>query len=104
MTRKEFTDYIGDNFPSQNLISYTSNKIALGVVKNYLCEKHYIVGEENGKIAIFKIGENGERILDKVFVDYPISLLMEIDQQKISEGILVDSEEELSEILENFIS
>jgi hypothetical protein len=104
MTKTEFTDYINNNYPSQKLISYASNKIALGIVKNHLCENHYIVGEENGKIAIFKVGENGEKILDKVFIDYPISLLMEIDQEKIVEGIIVDSEEELSEILENFIS
>jgi len=29
---------------------------------------------------------------------------MEIDQEKIIKGIIVDSEEELTEILENFIS
>ena len=29
---------------------------------------------------------------------------MEIDQEKLIEGIRVDSEEELTEILENFIS
>lgn len=104
MTRKEFTDYISHNYPSQKIISYSANKITLGVVKNHLCENHYVVGEEKGRIAIFKVGENGERILDKVFIDYPISLLMEIDQEKIVEGIVVDSEEELSEILENFIS
>lgn len=104
MTRNEFTEYIGENYPTKRLISYSANKITLGITKNHLCENHYIIGEEKGLIAIFRIGENGERILENVFTDNPISLLMELDQQKLIEGIVVDSEEELSEILENFIS
>lgn len=104
MSREEFSDYIDKNFPDNRIISYSSKKITLGITKNHLCENHYIIGEEEGKIAIFKIGENGEWVLEKVFIDYPISLLMEIDQEKIIEGIRVDSEEELTEILENFIS
>ncbi|MBU5314113.1 BofC C-terminal domain-containing protein [Tissierella carlieri] len=104
MTRDEYTRYLDENYPNKRIISYSSNKITLGITKNHLCENHYVVGEEDGLIAIFRIGENGERLLEKVFTDYPISLLMEIDQEKIVEGIVVDSEEELSEILENFIS
>ena len=104
MSKEEFRDYIEEDSPNKRIIAYSSNKITMGVVKNHLCEKHYIIGEKNGNIAIFKIGENGEKILDKIFMDYPISLLMEIDQEKIMEGIRVDSEEELSEVLENFIS
>lgn len=104
MSKKEYQAYIEENSPNKRLISYSSNKITMGVVKNHLCEKHYIIGEKDGKIAIFKIGENGEKLLDKIFLEYPISLLMDIDQEKIINGIIVDSEDELSEILENFIS
>ncbi len=104
MTREEFIEYIRENYPDKKLISFSSSKITLGTTKNHLCENHYIVGEKDGLIAIFKVGENGERVLDNVLVDYPISLLMDIDQEKIIDGIVVDNEDELSEILENFIS
>ncbi|WP_353097001.1 hypothetical protein [Tissierella praeacuta] len=104
MTKDEFTEYIQSNYPNKKIISFSANRITLGVTKNHLCENHYIVGEKDGSIAIFRIGENGERVLENVLVDYPISLLMEIDQEKIIEGIVVDNEDELSEILENFIS
>jgi len=104
MTKKEFTNFLDDYYPNQKLIAFSTRNIVLGVTKNHLCENHFIVSEEDGVIAIFKINENGEKILDKAFTDYPISLLMEIDQEKIIEGIRVDSEEELSDILENFIS
>lgn len=104
MSKQEFIEYMANNHSDKRLISYSDKKITIGVNKNHLCEKHYIIGEEKGKISIFKIDENGERVLDKIFYDYPISLLMEIDQEKIIEGIVIDSEEELSEVLENFIS
>ncbi|WP_313757099.1 hypothetical protein [Tissierella sp.] len=104
MTKEEFTEYIQANYPNKKVISFSSSKVTLGTTKNHLCENHYIVGEKDGLIAIFKVGENGERILDNVLVDYPISLLMDIDQEKIMNGIVVDNEDELSEILENFIS
>ncbi|NLV89017.1 MAG: hypothetical protein GX021_06605 [Tissierellia bacterium] len=104
MTRDELTYFLEDNHPDRKLISFSANKITIGITKNHLCENHYIIGEKNGKIAIFKIGESGEKILETIFEDYPISLLMEIDQEKLIEGIRVDSEEELTEILENFIS
>lgn len=104
MTREEFEKYIEDNYTNQRIISFSTTKITLGINKNHLCENHYVVGEEDGKIAIFKIDENGNKVLDKVFDDYPISLLMEVDQERLIEGIVVDSEEELSNVLENFIS
>lgn len=104
MTKREFEEYMENNYINKRIISFSINKIALGVNKNHLCENHYVIGEKDGKIAIFKIDENGERVLNSVFDDYPISLLMEIDQKKIIKGIVVDSEEELSNVLENFIS
>nr|WP_246566708.1 BofC C-terminal domain-containing protein [Tissierella simiarum] len=92
------------NYPNIKIISYTNKQIVLREDRNHLCPNHYIIGEKEGNIAIFKVDERGQRILDKVFPDYPISLLKEIDQEKLKEGIMVDSEEELSDILENFIS
>lgn len=104
MKKQDYIDYLEEKYPNTKLISFSSNRITLGLTKNHLCENHYIIGEENGFIAVFCIDENGERVLKTVIKDNPISLLMEIDQEKIIKGIIVDSEEELTEILENFIS
>ncbi|NLK43951.1 MAG: hypothetical protein GX300_06125 [Tissierellia bacterium] len=104
MSRDELIHFLEENHPDKKLISFSPNKITIGTTKNHLCENHFIIGEKDGKIAIFKIGESGERVVETIFEDYPISLLMEIDQEKLIEGIRVDSEEELTEILENFIS
>lgn len=104
MTEKEYKDYMNKNYPSVDIVSFSVENIVLREERNYLCPNHYIIGESDGKIAIFKIGDNGEKILSKVYKDYPLSLLKEIDQKKLKEGIVIDSEEELSDVLENFIS
>lgn len=104
MTKEEYSSYISKELSLFKIISFSGNKIVLWEERDFICDKHFIIGEEDGKIAIFKIGEQGEKVLDKVFDDYPIELLMELDQEKIQKGIRVDSEEELSDVLENFIS
>ncbi|MCF6462753.1 BofC C-terminal domain-containing protein [Clostridium sp. Cult1] len=104
MTEKQYRDYMEENFPNVKIISFSINRIVLREEKDHLCPNHYIIGESEGKIAIYRIDENGDRVLDRVFNDYSISLLKQIDQEKLKQGIRVDSEEELSNVLENFIS
>lgn len=104
MTIEEYKNYLLKEGSLLKVISFSNNKIVIWGERDFSCKEHYIIGEENGNIAVFKIGENGERILYKNFVDYPVELLMELDQEKIQNGIRVDSEEELSDVLENFIS
>lgn len=103
-TEEEFKKYMEDNYPNVKITTFTPKRILLREERNHLCPDHYIIGESDGKIAIFKIDESGEKVLDKVFNDCPIDLLKDIDQEKLKEGIIVDSEEELSDVLENFIS
>lgn len=103
MTKDDLLQYL-ENFPEKKLISFSQSKITIGITKNHLCENHYVIGEKDGNIAIYKIDENGQRKLETFFPDYPISLLMEADQNRLIEGIVIDSQEELSNVLENFIS
>lgn len=104
LTRGEYEEYLNTNYPHLRLISFSNVKIVTFTEKNHLCQEHYVIGEQNGYIVIFNIDENGEHILYKSFTDYPVGMLPEMDQRKLEEGIVVNSEEELSEILENFIS
>jgi hypothetical protein len=104
MTRDELVGYLENNSPQVRLVSFSTERIILWSEKDQLCTNHFVIGEEDGKIAIFKIDEKGERVLDKVFSEYPINLLHPIDQDKLREGIRVDNEEDLSDIIENYIS
>ncbi len=104
MTKNAFEEYIKGSHPKWEVESFSHEKIVVKIHKNHLCQAHYIIGEKNGKIAVFKVGENGEWLVEKIYNDSPISLLKEVDQEKIEKGIVVDSEEELDNILENYIS
>jgi len=104
MTEKEFKDYYKKNHPEIRIISFSVGKIVLRENRDTLCPNHYIIGESEGKIAVYRISDTGDKILYKILEDYPLSLLKEIDQEKLKEGIIVDTEEELSDVLENFIS
>lgn len=104
MQKNQLENYLKENYTNIRLVSFSAEKIVLYEEKNCLCMNHYVIGESQGKIAIYKIDENGERVLDRIFNDAPVSMLKEIDQEKIKEGIVVDSEDELSNVLENFIS
>lgn len=104
LNEDELRDYLHVNSHNLDLISFSNVKVVLWGEKNHLCKEHYVIGEKNGNIAIFTIGENGQRILDREFSEYPINFLIEMDQQRIKEGIVVNSEDELSNMLQNFIS
>ncbi|TJX16122.1 hypothetical protein E9840_00080 [Tissierella creatinini] len=104
MTKDDLNEFLFANKANLQLISFSNVKVVLWGEKNHLCQDHYVIGEEGGSIAIFTIDENGQRLLNKQFPEYPINVLMEVDQAKLIEGIIVDSEEELSDILENYIS
>ena len=104
MTKEQYEKYIMENYPNTKIIHFSVEEIVLRQEKNHLCPNHYIIGESNGYIAIYGIDENGRKFLDKVFNDYPISLLKEVDQKRLINGIVVDSEEELTDVLEKFIS
>lgn len=104
MDEEEYQRYLYTNYPNLKLISFSNEKIVVWEERNHLCQNHFIVGEKNDKIAVFRIGEDGERIEDSIFEKYPLSMLMPVDREKLKEGIVVDTEEELSNLLENFIS
>ena len=104
MTEKEFRNYMKKNHPDMRIVSFSVANIVLGESRDTLCPNHYIIGESEGKIAVYRISDTGEKILFKIFKDYSLSLLKEIDQEKLKKGIVVDTEEEISDVLENFIS
>lgn len=104
MTEKTFEEYIKGRHPKWEVESFTHEKIIIKIDKNHLCQNHFIIGEKNGKIAVYKVGKDGEWLIEKVYSDSPLSLLKQVDQEKIEKGIITDSKEELDSILENYIS
>lgn len=104
MTKDRFEAFVRNNHPKWKVEHFSNKNIIIFIEKNHLCQNHYVIGEKDGKIAVFRIDENGYKVLDKVYNDAPISLLKDIDQEKIKKGIVTDNKEELTDILENYIS
>ena len=65
------------------------------------CGEHYILKEDNGKIVIYRINEEGEEEIyetTEIAVDY----LTEDDKENIKNGIKVNGQEELNQLIEDF--
>ena len=103
MKEDEFEKYIESKYLNSNIEFFSRNKIIVKMKKNHLCPNHFVIGVKDGKIAIYEIDEEGNRVLSEI-VDIPISILKEIDQKKLEKGIVTDSEDEKISVLENYIS
>ncbi len=68
---------------------------------NTFCPEHFIIGVEDGNIAIFKYSENGEKILKEV-TDIDINVLTPEDQAFLTGGIVTDTEDDMERKLEGF--
>ena len=65
------------------------------------CGEHYIVRNKDGKIAIYRINENNEEELyeeTEIAIDY----LTETDKVNIQNGIRVNGNENLNQLIEDF--
>lgn len=104
LNRKAFETYVVDKLAGWKLSMFSKDEIGLVSEKDTLCPNHFVVGEKNGQITIFKIDENGQRVIHRIFKDATISTVREENQKRLKKGIVVDSEEEAIQVLEDFIS
>lgn len=91
--QEEYEDWKVEKFSSTEIILYREYEGE--------CGAHYILREDNGKIAIYKIDENNKEILfeqTEIAVDY----LTEADKIEIKNGIRVNGKESLNQLIEDF--
>jgi len=65
------------------------------------CPNHYIIGVDNGYIAIYVYDEDGQKIMQEK-TDISLATLTPEDQQALNGGIVVDTEEQKEQTLEGF--
>ncbi|MEA4845968.1 MAG: BofC C-terminal domain-containing protein [Clostridiaceae bacterium] len=65
------------------------------------CPNHYIIGLDNGYIAIYIYDEDGNKIMQEK-TDIPSAPLTPEDQKALAGGIVVDTEEQKEQTLEGF--
>jgi hypothetical protein len=82
---------------------FSNEEIVLTRQVEGICPKHYLLGVQDGYIAVYEFGENGKPVLKEI-TDIPISILRLNDQHRLRKGILLDSIEEVNQFLEEFSS
>lgn len=81
--------------------SFASDKIVLHKEIEGECGEHYMLRDVNGKINIYKIGENGDEILMEE-TDIATEYLTDADMIDIQNGLIVYGKESLNMLLEDF--
>lgn len=90
-----------EKYSEWKIEKFSSNEIVLYKEANGECGDHYLVMENNGKVTIYKVLENGEKELFEK-TDISIEYLTESDKINMKDGIRVNSKQELNQLIEDF--
>ena len=100
LVNKEEKD-IQQYYKDWEIKKYSPTEVVLYREKDEYCDKHYVLRENNGVIAIYKIDDNNKETL-RENTQIQTKYLPEIDLIKLKSGIDAIGEEELNSILEDF--
>lgn len=90
-----------DRYKDYKIEEFTANNIVLYQEKEGICDEHYLLKENNGYIAIYKIDNAGKEIL-KENTQIVTTYLPETDKQNLKNGIKIIGRENLSLTLEDY--
>lgn len=90
-----------DRYKDYKIEEFTANNIVLYQEKEGICDEHYLLKENNGYIAIYKIDNTGKEIL-KENTQIVTTYLPETDKQNLKNGIKIIGKENLSLTLEDY--
>ena len=100
LVNKEEKD-IQQYYKDWEIKKYSPTEVVLYREKDEYCDKHYVLRENNGVIAIYKIDDNNKETL-RENTQIQTKYLPEIDLIKLKSGIYAIGEEEPNSILEDF--
>lgn len=90
-----------NKFQEWEVQKFTSAEIVLYKEVNEFCNQHFLLKEEDGYIAIYKLKQDNSTEFFRM-TEIPIEYLAEEDLDKIKSGIKVYTEKELNKTLEDF--
>jgi hypothetical protein len=90
-----------DKYSGWEILGFSPPIVEFGRTVDAYCPDHYIIGVDNGFIAIFVYDENGQKIMQEK-TDISVNTLTPEDQQALTGGIVVDTEEQKEQTLEGF--
>lgn len=90
-----------EKYAGYDIKNFVKEEIKLYKEIDGLCDKHYLLIEEEGCVDIYKLENNGDkRLLSKTNISS--EYLTEADKIQLKQGIYVYGEEELNKTLEDF--
>jgi hypothetical protein len=89
-----------EHYPGWEGEKFQGDEIVLFRLVEGACPGHYVLRMLSGYVAIYMTVEKGEETLVEV-TDIPVSILRLKDQQRLREGIMLDSMEEVNQYLED---
>ncbi len=102
-TLQDFKSYIEGNYKDWQIRSISTNAASLYKKVDGYKPNNFIIKSKDGYIVIYKINESGEMVLFEK-TGLSLSLLGETDKRKIEEGIILKTEEDVYNILEDYSS
>lgn len=80
---------------------FSESNILLSKDEDGYCDEHYLVQDKEGKVTIYKILEDGKK---QIFQETEISTeyLSDFDKIQIKEGIRVNGNQNLNQLIEDF--
>lgn len=103
LNKDGFEEYLIKNQLDWEIESFSKERVVLLKQINKVCPDHYLVSVNGGYIAIYKYNEDSEKELIKQ-TDIPINILPIVDQEKLQKGILVNTKDEVNQLLEDYSS
>ena len=94
-------EQVQEKYPDWNLEKFVSNEIVLSKELDGECGEHYLVKDDNGKLLIYKIFEDGSQE-EFERTDISTEYLTDTDKIDIDKGIRINGKQKLNEFIENF--
>ncbi len=92
---------IGEKYTDWEITGFSPPIIELSRSIDTYCPNHYIIGVDNGFIAIYVYDEDGNKVLREK-TEISLGILTPADQQALTGGIIVDTEDQMEQTLEGF--
>jgi len=97
-------DDFAQAFPDWNINEFSPDKVVLATKINSYCPDHYIIREEGGLLVIFRPDKDTGILLAVEATNIPVNMLSDDLQEQIEEGMVLNSIEEVEQLLEDWES
>lgn len=94
-------EQVTNKYQDYSIEEFASNKIVLFKQINDNCGEHYLVKDNEGKVTVYKILEDGSQKLFEetdIYTEY----LTDEDRENMKEGISINGKQELNQLIEDF--